>query len=576
MKKNITKILCPIMALSLLLPLSGCSDNAADTEETTAPAATAVQTQYTDEAEKLVKQETVYVNLSSGGSVQNTVVTDWLHTDSPCVRVKDKSDLDSIVNVKGTEVPETDGENLIWNMSSTDLYYRGYSQKELPVDFEIKYYYNGVEVEPESFLGCQGQLKIEIKLKNKSVKSVDINGSKVNICEPMLVVGGMILNESQFSAIKLTNGKSIGDGAKQIAVFVGLPGMSDSLGFSKAELSQLGENVFGGVNFSDEFALEANIDHCTLGNMYFAVLPFSSLKGAAQLDGTLSGIAGVMNSLSEISNAVYNIDPDKLIETLMNNSDKITELADMINEARELYTENKALLDIVSSQLTPENIAQIKAVIGDLEQLDTEKYVELLSSEEMTKVLDDIKNTDFSKYASLIKNPLFKAFFSDLSTLASDANAVMPQLESIAQDIESGAFNSLLQDCEELAPVFEALSNQLSTPEAQQALQNLPQTAEKIQSMLSVLQENEELLNSLGTAFSDENISALTAALKSSENISINAIMDSVNRLTANPQDTTARLKAMSEFADENKIFSAAAENTETGVVFVFRTEAVK
>ena len=84
------------------------------------------------------KEETVYVNATAEGEVKDITVSDWLkNSGSADGDVSDVSDLEGIKNVKGDETFTQDGENVTWNTDSSDIYYQGTSNKELPVDMKI-------------------------------------------------------------------------------------------------------------------------------------------------------------------------------------------------------------------------------------------------------------------------------------------------------------------------------------------------------------------------------------------------------------------------------------------------------
>ena len=574
MRNNIKRAVSLLMAVCLIIPFVGCSKDGTD-DTTTPTETTQTQVKYDKQAKKVVKNETVYANMDTSGKTQSVIVSDWLHTDTPCVKVSDVSDLKDIVNVKGTEVPETDGEKLTWHMSSTDLYYRGYSDKKLPVNFSIKYYLDGNEVTPEKLAGATGKLKMVIKATNENYENLKRKGKTTKVCEPLLVAGGMILDEEKVSGVKLTNGKAIGDGTKEIAMFVGLPGMAETFSFTQAELKKLREEVFGGMDFSGDFTLEADVKDFELGNMYFAVMPLSSIDGAMQTDDTLSGVGGLLTNMSDIVNAVYSIDVDKLIDTLMTNSDKISDFADLISDARDLYEENKVLINIISSYMTSENIDKTEKVLKDLEGMDVESYAELLASEDVSKLISDISSTDFSKYQALISNPLFKTFFKDLATIMEDADKVLPKLEGLSKDVQSGKFDELMNDCESLMPTYEALSKDLSSKEAQAAIKKLPKTVKKLKSIVTTLQQNEDLINTVSSTFDKEKVEALTKALENSESISVNSMMKSITHLTDDPKGTTAILKKMSKLSSKATIYTKADKSATTSVVYVYRTPAI-
>lgn len=574
MRNNIKRAVSLLMAVCLIIPFVGCSKDGTD-DTTTPTETTQTQVKYDKQAKKVVKTETVYANMDTAGKTQSVVVSDWLHTDTPCVKVSDISDLKDIVNVKGTETPEVDGEKLTWHMSSTDLYYRGYSDKKLPVNFSIKYYLDGNEVAPEKLAGATGKLKMVIKATNENYENLKRKGKTTKVCEPLLVAGGMILDEEKVSGVKLTNGKAIGDGTKEIAMFVGLPGMAETFSFTQAELKKLREEVFGGMDFSGDFTLEADVKDFELGNMYFAVMPLSSIDGAMQTDDTLSGVGGLLTNMSDIVNAVYSIDVDKLIDTLMTNSDKISDFADLISDARDLYEENKVLINIISSYMTSENIDKTEKVLKDLEGMDVESYAELLASEDVSKLISDISSTDFSKYQALISNPLFKTFFKDLATIMEDADKVLPKLEGLSKDVQSGKFDKLMNDCESLMPTYEALSKDLSSKEAQAAIKKLPKTVKKLKSIVTTLQQNEDLINTVSSTFDKEKVEALTKALENSESISVNSMMKSITHLTDDPKGTTAILKKMSKLSSKATIYTKADKSATTSVVYVYRTPAI-
>jgi len=573
MKDTIKRIISITLVLGMIICLCSCGkseDNASsDTEETTSYE----RVEYEEPADKVVKTETVYVNMSDNGTVSSITVSDWLHTDKGSVHVNDRSDLNDIVNVKGRELPLVTGTDLRWDMASTDLYYRGYSSKELPVGINIAYKVNDIQTKAEDLVDVNGKITMDFTVTNRNKKTVSIGGKDVEIYEPVVLIGGMILDESQFSAIETVNGKTIGDGSKEIAVFISLPGLSESLGISEEALSTISNDVLSGINLSGNFGITMQADRFTLGNMYFVAMPISSFKGSLQADETISEVSGLLTSVKEIADTVYSMGANDLIEYLMTNSDKVSQFADAFSEARDIYNSNKVLVDAIKKNLTPETVSALKTVIADVNTIDLNSYYEMLSDEEVQKVLAGISDTDFSKYEQLLSNPLFKTFFKDLASLGGDLETLEPLLKQVMNDEEK--FSTLLTDFEALMPSIEALSASLSTPEAKAAIANLPATFTRIQSVVNLLSANKDLIEKLSTTFSEENINKLTNALNSSGDIDVDRLMASVSSLTINPDETIARLKALNEFAKENTIYTMAGDNMETSVMYVFRSDSI-
>ena len=93
--------------------------------------------------------------------MKDITVSDWLkNSGSADGDVSDVSDLEGIKNVKGDETFTQDGENVTWNTDSSDIYYQGTSNKELPVDMKIKYYLDDQEITPDELAGKSGHRRM--------------------------------------------------------------------------------------------------------------------------------------------------------------------------------------------------------------------------------------------------------------------------------------------------------------------------------------------------------------------------------------------------------------------------------
>ena len=169
--KNLSlRALCVLLALSVAAAalLSGCA--AASAEEPARPAAAQAEPEK-EKPENLIgskKSETVYVNLDPTGRPYDTVVTDWLHSDTPGVTFEDVSDLKGIENIKGDQGPRQEGERLSWQLDGTDLYYTGRTGKELPLEVKITYSLDGKQYDPQELAGKSGRLEIRLSFKNTS------------------------------------------------------------------------------------------------------------------------------------------------------------------------------------------------------------------------------------------------------------------------------------------------------------------------------------------------------------------------------------------------------------------------
>ncbi|MFR9070143.1 MAG: hypothetical protein ACLVIU_07275, partial [Paraclostridium sp.] len=170
------------------------------------------------------KEETVYSILKDNGNVEKTIVSTWINSDKKLGKFTDLSNLKNITNVKGDEKPTIDKENLNWNINKEDLYYKGDSNKKLPIDVDIKYELNGKEVNPKDIKGKSGKFKITIQLKNNEKRIKNINGKNKELYVPFLTATEVLLQRDNFKNVKINSGEIVDDGKNCSVTFASFPG----------------------------------------------------------------------------------------------------------------------------------------------------------------------------------------------------------------------------------------------------------------------------------------------------------------------------------------------------------------
>ena len=73
----------------------------------------------------------------------------------------------------------------------------------------------------------------------------------------------------------------------------------------------------------------------------------------------------------------------------------------------------------------------------------------------------------------------------------------------------------------------------------------------------------------------EENLQKLTDALSSSDDVQLNALLETVAGLTSDPAGAALRLKAIAETAKENQIYSTAPAGMQTSVMYVYQTPGI-
>ena len=195
------------------------------------------------------KEETVYVKAKADGSTDKVIVSDWLKNSGTDVEIQDSSDLKNIKNVKGDEAFKQDGSSLTWEANGNDIYYQGETDKPLPVEVKVTYYLDEKEISPDDLAGKSGKVRIHFAYINKSKEG--------EVYTPFTMVTGIILPTANFTNVKVTGGKVISDGSKNIVIGMGFPGLSDSL--------KLKDTDFGkDIDLPDSFDVTADATDFTL------------------------------------------------------------------------------------------------------------------------------------------------------------------------------------------------------------------------------------------------------------------------------------------------------------------------
>lgn len=486
-----------------------------------------VQQEYSQTAEKVKKDETVYVNIKPDGTVYKVNVTDWLHTDMPQVKVIDVSNLSGIRNVKTLTEPIVKGEKYCWYMDTTDLYYSGTTENSPPISFSIKYYLDDVEMSAEEIAGKKGNVKIQITTNNSLTKKINVSGKEYEIVCPMLVAGGTILSEENFSNISVDYGTAMSDGEKQVVFFAGIPGMDKSLGLSELNISAIDKSFY-----TDTYTVTAYTEKFELGNMMFVAIPFSSIGslGNGGLTDSIDSVKTVLTDLENIQKAMNGLDIQKMVDLLYGDKNKIEDIMSAIEKASVLYSENEKMLKVLGGYMTEENIAKLDKLVTDLNNTDLEAVSTTLSDPQMQLLLKLL--------------PKLSESLADISVLAEDINDIMP--------------------------IFQNLSKDMEDPEIKKSVENLPQTLETLNEILTVINENKEMLESLGDLASDDKIAQIESIMSTADKyVASGVLSDEQTEILA------TRLKTWLNFGAEYDIFTKRTQSAESSVVFMFKTDAV-
>ncbi len=514
------KRIIALLLAAMMLLCTACSGKGDDTTTTNDGQDEYIQPSYDTAAGSVTKTETVYVNLKANGDVSKVSVSDWLHTDKNEVYVDDMSDLENITNVKSKVIPVTDGEKLRWNMPDTDLYYSGTTDRELPISVQLKYYLDGKEIKPEDLAGKSGEVKIDIKMINNASKDGFVNGKKHKVYLPMLVVGGMVLPEGTFSGVTVKNGQSIGDGSKEIVVFTGMPGFSESLGFSEKDLGDLGGLVIG-----SEASVTATVENFSLGNLYFAALPIASLNLDIAAPETVDDLKSTLAALKTFQNALNKIDPDKLLYSMITDKDKVTTLMNTLTKTIEVYKKNQNLVKMLGKYATPENAEAIKTLLESLNDPDVQNALKILA------------------------DPTVQKLFNKLPGIMEGFEAVSPLLNEMQAD--------------------------LAKPEVKAELDNLPETMKTLSEISDTLNANSKEINAIVALLSDDGTDMVNTLLESIDLDDFKGLGDKYGDLVSDGDVLVALVQEWLNYGKDYGLFTKSAEGMKTSLAFILTTESI-
>lgn len=286
-------------------------------------------------AQKISKDESVYVNADESGTTTKITVSNWLKNAGINGTINDESDLKDIQNVKGDETFTQNGDDVQWSAGSNDIYYQGTTDKELPVGVEIKYELDGKEIAAKDLLGQSGKLKITVSYTNKSKSTQTINGEKQEMYTPFVMATGIILPDDKFSNVEVDDGKIINEGSNNIVVGFGMPGMAESLDLDEDAADKLPEG----------FTVTADVTDFAIGNTITFASP--SILSDLELDD-IDDLDDLENKLEKLVDS-----SEELVDGSKKLSDKMGELEDKFDDYRDGEKSlNKGIKDLVNGGAT--------------------------------------------------------------------------------------------------------------------------------------------------------------------------------------------------------------------------------
>ena len=243
------------------------------------------------------KSETVYAVMNGDGSIKGTTVSEHLYSASGLANVTDKTTLTDIQNTESDAEFTQNGEELVWNTNDTDVYYKGNTDKALPIDVKVTYALDGQEAALEDIIGKSGHLTVTVNLKNNETGTVNVNGKDRTIVTPLITAVGVILG-GDAANVTAEHGMIESAAKSSVAAFVTLPGVKNSLsGLLPDEVDSIEDYL------QDTVTVEADVEDFTCPQVMVACATSTAALGTDNVFD-LSSINDLTDGINQLNDAM--------------------------------------------------------------------------------------------------------------------------------------------------------------------------------------------------------------------------------------------------------------------------------
>lgn len=383
------------------------------------------------------KEETVYSKLKNDGSSYETIVNEHIKNKNKLKELKDESILANIKNVNGEETYTKQDNQLVWKAEGNDIYYQGETTKELPIAIKITYKLDGNEILAQELAGKSGKVEVCVSFENKEKHEVLINGKTEVMYTPFTIVAGSILDNTKMKNIEITNGKTIDNGNKTVAVGIALPGMQESLAIDAEELEIPNEVIF---NFdTEDFEMGEIMIYCTP-----KIIEDEQIDKLDKLDEIFEQIRKLQDSSKQLVNGANDLKAG--VQTLNANTSKLEDGASKIADGTsKLQSGSKTIASnmtkiadgtdslVSGGESLKQGINTIKSKLPTVQEIQKNKTDLNTLSTTNTQTIEKLKqtNTQITSEITSKLDPQLKQIQTNIDNLTTQ----IKQLEATGQDV---------------------------------------------------------------------------------------------------------------------------------------------
>ena len=373
MKINAKRVWAALIALAMLLTIAPCAMAEVD------------------------KKEVVYVLADANGNTNQVIVSERLYNSAAETEIHDVSRLTDIENLSGDETFTRDGDSIVWAANGAQISYEGNSTEALPFGVKIAYTLDGAEIAPSELAGKSGHLTIHVEYTSNLTGETEVNGVKEEMQMPFMMATAMLVDETVFQNVEITNGKLLSLGDRSIAILYGFPGFAEAL--------KLNDYDDIDVDIPTSAELSADVTDFTFDGAY--TLATNSLFGEINEGDNLSIDADLSEMTDELRDAMNQL-LDGSSELYDGSQELADGLAELDSNSQKLVDAAKQVLDTVidtANSTLEESKADFEKLGITLNTLTAENYkseIERLQQEMLDNLEDYVIQQADQKLASRV------------------------------------------------------------------------------------------------------------------------------------------------------------------------------
>ncbi len=342
------------------------------------------------------KSETVYAVMNDDGSISSTTVSEHVYSASGLSNVTDKSSLTNIQNTESDAAFTQNGEDITWNTDDTDVYYKGDTDRSLPISAKITYAMDGQEAALEDLIGKSGHLTVTIALTNSETDTITVNGAERTIVTPLITAVGVIFGEDA-SNVTAEHGIIESAAKSSVAAFVTLPGVKDSLsGLLPDEVDSIEDYL------QDTITVEADVTELTCPQVMMACATSAAALGTdnvfdlSSINDLTDGINQLNDAMSQLLDGASQLEDGTTqlasgvlalldgANTLNNGAAALDEGLGQLTNGLDTLTSNNAALDSAAQQVADGVLASANKTLKEGGLIDTDmtwdNYAEVIDN----------------------------------------------------------------------------------------------------------------------------------------------------------------------------------------------------